>query len=189
MGPPSRYTLLAQAERRALEAQAKIAEEDGNLNTSDLSNSDWVKYHLRRLAAASSEDEFLARAKQCFTRRTNVTLNGIHVSRELYAQQWGAHLKPNGCGSILFQGEMETPDIKVPMMHNAALVGIFYSAKFYSNGSGMDSPLEVSSTVNIIVAEDKSVLPSSTDRRRMFTINQVLVDRAGNLTFPLRNEL
>lgn len=39
------------------------------------------------------------------------------------------------------------------------------------------------------VAEDKSVLPSSTDRRRMFTINQVLVDRAGNLTFPLRNEL
>ena len=115
--PPGRYTLLAQAERRALEAQAKIAEEDGNLNTSDLSNSDWVKYHLRRLAAASSEDEFLARAKQCFTRRTNVTLNGIHVSRELYAQQWGAHLKPNGCGSILFQGEMETPDIKVPMMH------------------------------------------------------------------------
>ena len=63
MGPPSRYTLLAQAERRALEAQAKIAEEDGNLNTSDLSNSDWVKYHLRRLAAASSEDEFLARAR------------------------------------------------------------------------------------------------------------------------------
>ncbi|THH08755.1 hypothetical protein EW145_g2493 [Phellinidium pouzarii] len=191
MGPPSRYTHLA-SEPALVHPTLTPKPVDEDVDTESLTNSEWAKYHLMRLATTSSVDDFRTCASESFARQVNITVNGLHLSRDLYALQWGAAFGTSG--DISFTGSVETPHVRVPMLQNAALVGLLYDAIFSNSGdrldsvSGLVSPFNVSmsSSINIIIAEDKSLPNSTSDRRRIFSVNQVISDRNGLLTFPLR---
>ena len=113
MGPPSRYNLYAVAHSRAQQDQNAVLSISGN-DTSSLSNTELAKHHLRLLAAATSPEEFNAKANDAFSRCINITVNGLHLSRELYAQQWGASFRAPG--DLSFSGALETPNVRIPML-------------------------------------------------------------------------
>lgn len=110
MGPPSRYSLIEpeQSSHNTQTSQRDIEAVD----TSRLSNTEWARYHLRQLAMAENEDEYDLRAGQALARCTNLTVNGLHVSRDNYALQWGSAF--SAAGSIQIHSAMETPRIPVP---------------------------------------------------------------------------
>ncbi|KAH8115146.1 hypothetical protein DFH11DRAFT_1726579 [Phellopilus nigrolimitatus] len=188
MGPPSRYALLySTPPRDTLPAPALIPAED-DADTVSLTNTEWAKYHFTRLATAASDEEFAERADAAFARHVNITMNGVHLSRALYAQQWGAAFGAGG--SITFSGAIETPNVSIPALENAALVGLLYDLIF----SATDSHLSAVGRSNVAIAtdlldqpHDKTLSPTMQDRRRIVSVNQVLVDKDGMLTFPLRD--
>ncbi|KAL5478671.1 hypothetical protein ACEPAI_1948 [Sanghuangporus weigelae] len=193
MGPPSRYLLYATSHSRAQPSQNSVQSET-EIDTASLSSCELVKHHLRLFATAGTPDEFVSRADSAFSRSANITVNGVHLSREIYAQQWGASYCAEG--SIHFSGVIETPQVRIPMLQNPVLVGIMYEASFRSSVNGLGAanrsalrlPVSVTSTINLIIAEDKTLPTSCADRRRIVSVNQVIVDQDGLLTFPLRGQ-
>ncbi|KAL5524912.1 hypothetical protein ACEPAF_8781 [Sanghuangporus sanghuang] len=189
----SRYNLYITSHSRAQPLQNSVQSET-EIDTASLSNCELAKHHLRLFAAAGTPDEFASRADSAFSRSANITVNGVHLSRELYAQQWGVSYCAEG--SIHFSGVIETPQVRIPMLQNPVLVGIMYEASFPSsvdglgavNRSALQLPVSVTSTINLIIAEDKILPASCTDRRRIVSVNQAIVDKDGFLTFPLRRQ-
>ena len=104
MGPPSRYAIRStQRDEETVKPQRHTEE-----GTSTQSVVEWAKDHLKLLATASSVDEFNERATRFFARHVNSTVNGVHLSRALYAQQWGTG------GNIQFGGAIETSHVRLP---------------------------------------------------------------------------
>ncbi|KAI5117094.1 hypothetical protein M0805_009721 [Coniferiporia weirii] len=181
--PPPRQTTVRSAP--AQEPVETVAD------TAALTNAEWAQYHLTRLATASSTREYKAREATAFARQANITVNGLHLSRDLYALQWGAAYAAGG--SVAFAGTVETPQVPMPALQNAALVGLLYDATFANSDVRRGAEpvtlfnISVSSSANLIIAEDKSLPSFIRDRRRIFTVNQVIADKDGDLIFPLRN--
>lgn len=102
MGPPSWHAKYARPAISAPYCASSPAQflyhpsssnaslDSNSIDTEDLSDAEWAQHHLTALAHASSASEFNERAARAFSRQVNVTVNGMHVSRELYARQWGA---------------------------------------------------------------------------------------------------
>jgi len=161
------------------------------IDTSSMTNTEWAKYHLTQLTTATSADDFAARGCAFLARQVNITMNGVHVSPALYAEQWGAAVGLKG--SISFAGAVETPQVRIPMTQNAGLVGLLYDAIFVPSepsavhGTGALGRISVTSSINVIIADDKNLPASALDRRRVVSINQVLIDKDDALTFPLRD--
>lgn len=122
MGPPSRYALrlAARDQTEAAATQTLVHHIQPErpripigIDTSSMTNTEWAKYHLTQLTTATSGDEFAARGCAFLARQVNITMNGVHVSPALYAEQWGAAVGLKG--SISFAGVVETPQVRIPM--------------------------------------------------------------------------
>ncbi|EJD04703.1 uncharacterized protein FOMMEDRAFT_145530 [Fomitiporia mediterranea MF3/22] len=192
MGPPSRYNLYSTSRSRTQSSQDCVPAEN-EIDTASLSNAELAKHYLKSFATAATPEEFASRADAVLSRSVNITINGSHLSRALYAQQWGASF--GATGRIFFNGVLETPNVTIPTLRNAALVGILYEATFTTptdrlgavHGSAQQVTISVSSTINLTIAEDKTLPSSCRDRRRIVSVNQALVDKDGFLVFPLRD--
>ena len=143
MGPPSRYAKYAAASRSSPYYTSPSpqffyhsSESDASLDSQsvepeDLSDAEWARHHFAALARASTPAEFSERASKCLSRQVNVTVNGMHVSRELYARQWGAAAvgtsgNVNAKGAIVFHGApVETQAMRIPM-HQVRLHHLFW---------------------------------------------------------------
>lgn len=122
MGPPSRYALrLASRDQNESSATQTIVQQIEpvrpripiGIDTSSMTNTEWAKYHLTQLTTATSADDFAARGCAFLARQVNITMNGVHVSPALYAEQWGAAVGLKG--TISFAGAVETPQVRIPM--------------------------------------------------------------------------
>lgn len=118
MGPPSRYNLYTSAHSRLQSSQPSVPSENG-VDTASLSNTELAKHFLKLFATAATLEEFSSGAANAFSRHVNITVNGVHLSRDLYAQQWGAAF--SAAGTISFGGAMETPNVRIPMLQVSVL--------------------------------------------------------------------
>ena len=109
MGPPSRYSVIAS--RRTIEPMTN-ENQINEFDTSHLSNTEWALRHLQRLVLASSPEEFKNETGSVFARTVNITINGLHVSRDRYALQWGAAFSAGG--TMTTHSTIETPHIQIP---------------------------------------------------------------------------
>ncbi|KAJ7474989.1 hypothetical protein FB451DRAFT_1247199 [Mycena latifolia] len=145
----------------------------------------WAEDHLSTIIKAKTQavvdeafDTFLAKD-------ATLTVNGKRVSRDEYKNQLRGLLEQSA--TVKFSDAVEVPaDQSRPSQ--AGSVGLFYTAVIVEGINVHGAPVEdnVTSSVNLVIKEDKSLTPSPLvhggifDGRRVFEVNQVIAGKTSN---------
>ncbi|KLO11634.1 hypothetical protein SCHPADRAFT_941860 [Schizopora paradoxa] len=145
----------------------------------------YVERSLTSILKASSDDAFSTAFDDFYSKELKeITFNGKKLSREHYKQQIKA--ASNARNTVTFGGIVSVPLNTKENEPESGFVGVFITASFpftVVDGAPVDRTLN--SSLNITVKEDDSLkLPIGAERRRVFSVDQVSVDKTGSISFP-----
>jgi len=136
------------------------------------------------LKASSSDDAFNTMFDGFFSHDLkDAVFNGKKLSREKFKEQIRAASNVNN--TVSFGGIVSVPSSSANTnVSETGFVGVFITASFpfvVVEGAPVDRTF--TSSLNIQVKEDSSLkLPVGAERRRVFAVDQVSVDKTGSIT-------
>lgn len=139
----------------------------------------WAEQHITNIfQAAPLSAAFNSTFDAFIAQNVSITLNGVNTTREDYKQQFAG-----GNFSVTFVGTVESPSAET-MSELDGAIGTFFMASDQNAAASNSSWSDIlTSSLNIIVSEDKSVNTDHqhgqggvVDPRRVTMVNQVLID-------------
>jgi len=154
--------------------------------------TNWTKQHLTTIFQATAQADFNAAFDAFIAQDVSITVNGQSTSRDDYKQQLSSGKGVEQSASVNFLGAVEVPaDSTQPVL--AGTVGTFFNAiideKFLVFGAPESNT--VTSALNVVIAQDKSIQPPKLpgrggffDPRRVTVLNQVTIDTPNPIVPP-----
>lgn len=139
----------------------------------------WAEQHITNIfQAAPLSAAFNATFDEFIGQNASITVNGVNTTREDYKQQF-----TGGNFSVTFVGTVEFPSAET-MFELNDVVGTFFMANDQNATASNSSWSDIlTSSLNIIVSEDKSVNTDHqhgqggvVDPRRVTVVNQIITD-------------
>jgi len=152
----------------------------------------WAKEHLTALITAKTGQDFNQAFDNFIAKNVKVTFNGAPLTRDQYKKQLQGERLLEADATINIENVVIAPQLNTQATQSSGLVGIFYTALFIESIRVLGGAAEhkAQSSLNIQVEQDESIpLPPNgirgdVDRRRVFVLDQVLIDNQVPVTLP-----
>jgi len=150
----------------------------------------WAEQHFTALLQAGSHGDFDAAFDRFIAQDVHeITLNGVKLTRDLYKQHLSREELLARSVQVTCNAVVQAPTLNLKPTavssaeqpsQNAGHVGLFYTATFVEAVRVRTAAAEhiANSSLNLTVAPDPSI--TGGDNRRVFALNQVLVDHPSN---------
>ncbi|KAG7087412.1 hypothetical protein E1B28_013380 [Marasmius oreades] len=144
----------------------------------------WAQQRLSALIQASSQEDFNSAFDLFISHDVKeIVSNGDKISREEYKQKFRSQVFDERVATVAFAGTVVSGKDAL-LSGGTGNIGMFYTAKYFEGILIHAAPVEVDakSSINLVVKHDPSLKAPSFpgggffDGRRVFKLNQVLVD-------------
>ncbi|KAJ7475061.1 hypothetical protein FB451DRAFT_1247409 [Mycena latifolia] len=145
----------------------------------------WAEDHLSAIIKAETQAVVDEAVETFLAKDATFTVNGKRVSRDEYKNQLRGPLEQSA--TVKFSDAVEVPADK-SHPSQAGSIGLFYTAVIVEGIHVHGAPVldNVTSSVNLVIKEDKSLTPPHVghgglfDGRRVFEVNQIIASKTSN---------
>jgi len=154
----------------------------------------WAEERLRAIFNAEGKAQLTEAFDAFVAPHAHITVNGASLSRAQYLARFAneeAAERSQDPAQVSFSGAVASPST-ANQSGGVGTAGLFYKATIFGRFFVFGAPnaSTVTGSLNIVVAEDKSLKPPTIgrgggfDARRVVTLNEVSTDEAVPITLP-----